>query len=530
MLRDRDSLPCMTEMARRNSWTPRGQYFLYYKYLCIILLCFGIALYAIKLFGAERKWAIGTAPEQTTRTAGAESSMKLLSEEEYKSLFQFDGIWLGPKNHCECAKTPRTTVYQMEDYIAKDQIASITERREKEFQQYQRRYPTMTKDVVIAAPSTPLSYPIYGVEVMPFHTIVIPGLGFHNKSAEKVQVILQASFGTLNTLADTSKDVVQGRGGKELTISTSNAKLLNYILEHVTYTSTIFLLHAVDMVSFKTGSHLVKFPVTIRQRPLPKFFDPGAGNNIRDLVTITTKTFLRYHKLRVLIQSIRQFYPDIRVIVADDSEHPEKIDDANVEHYIMPFGKGWFAGRNLAISQVTTKYYLWVDDDYLFTKNTKIEKLVDVLENTNLDVVGGRLEGNDFKFKIFYEEGDDGSCLHIRSGSYGPLEGFPNCVVTNAVVNFFLARTEESSRVGFDPKLQRVAHTEYFMDGLGNLLVGSCSDVGADHQRRSPATDPQLAAIEKTYGKFRTNTQEQIKFKLSLHYFKNRLKCYTRIG
>lgn len=49
--------------------------------------------------------------------------------------------------------------------------------------------------------------------------------------------------------------------------------------------------------------------------------------------------------------------------------------------------QGWFAGRNLAISQVTTKYVLWVDDDFLFDSKTKIEVLVDVLEKTELDVV-----------------------------------------------------------------------------------------------------------------------------------------------
>lgn len=52
------------------------------------------------------------------------------------------------------------------------------------------------------------------------------------------------------------------------------------------------------------------------------------------------------------------------------------------------FSQGWFAGRNLAISQVTTKYFLWVDDDFLFTNDTKIEKLVEVMEaNPELDVV-----------------------------------------------------------------------------------------------------------------------------------------------
>lgn len=51
------------------------------------------------------------------------------------------------------------------------------------------------------------------------------------------------------------------------------------------------------------------------------------------------------------------------------------------------------------MSQVTTKYVLWVDDDFVFTARTRLEKLVDVLERTPLDLVGeesrmwgGRLE------------------------------------------------------------------------------------------------------------------------------------------
>lgn len=49
--------------------------------------------------------------------------------------------------------------------------------------------------------------------------------------------------------------------------------------------------------------------------------------------------------------------------------------------------QGWFAGRNLAVSQVTTKYVLWVDDDFIFTARTRLERLVDVLERTPLDLV-----------------------------------------------------------------------------------------------------------------------------------------------
>ncbi|XP_074835130.1 beta-1,4 N-acetylgalactosaminyltransferase 2 isoform X2 [Carettochelys insculpta] len=435
---------------------------------------------------------------------------------------------LAPRNQCTCIKAGHVEVYQMEDYIDKKDIASLTERREKEFEHYWKRYPMMTQDLVIAKPNLPLSYPIQGVEVMPLHTILIPGLRLHGATEETYKVVLQASLGTLNTLADVSQEVVSGRGTKELTISTSDLELLNFILEHVTYTSVAYQLSAVDLLSFKSRRHVARFPVTIRQSSLPKLFDPGADRKISSLVTIATKTFLRYHKLRILIKSIRQFYPDIKIIVADDSEVPEKIDEENVEHYIMPFGKGWFAGRNLAVSQVTTKYYLWIDDDYLFTENTNIEKLVEVLEGTNLDMVGGSVNGNTYRFQLLYEQGEDSGCLHFKGGFFHKLEGFPNCVVTSVVVNFFLAHTDKSRHVGYDPLLQRVAHSEFFMDGLGILYVGSCSDVVIAHQDRTPSSEPNLTRLEKKYRQFRINTQAQVNFKLALHYFKNRLKCYSK--
>lgn len=74
--------------------------------------------------------------------------------------------------------------------------------------------------------------------------------------------------------------------------------------------------------------------------------------------------------------------------------------------------------------------------------------------------VGGSVAGSHFSFKLIWEEGDDeGDCLHWRGGGYHPIEGFPNCVLTGGVVNFFLAHTERVLGVGFDPKLYRVAHT-----------------------------------------------------------------------
>lgn len=54
-----------------------------------------------------------------------------------------------------------------------------------------------------------------------------------------------------------------------------------------------------------------------------------------------------------------------------------------------------------------------------------------------------------------YEEGD---CLQIRQGYHHIIEGFPDCVVTDGVINFFLARTDKVLQVGFDPRINRVGH------------------------------------------------------------------------
>jgi len=44
-------------------------------------------------------------------------------------------------------------------------------------------------------------------------------------------------------------------------------------------------------------------------------------------------------------------------------------------------------------------------------------------------------------------------------GRFHSLSGYPQCFLASGVVNFFLARTRAVQQVGFDPKLQRVAHS-----------------------------------------------------------------------
>uniref|UniRef100_A0A668RA65 Glycosyltransferase 2-like domain-containing protein n=1 Tax=Oreochromis aureus TaxID=47969 RepID=A0A668RA65_OREAU len=325
--------------------------------------------------------------------------------------------------------------------------------------------------LLFALPNSPLQYPIQGFIVRPLTATAIPGL--------------------------------------PTSIYASDIPLVLYLNKYFFCS-----------VTFQFENYEAVFPITIQQPQVPILYDMGTGRNISSQVTIITKTFLRHKQLRVLLDSIRKFYSDIKVIIADDSLQPENVTGENIQHYIMPPAQGWFAGRNLAVSQVTTKYFLWVDDDFLFSEKTKIEKLVEVMEAVpELDVVGGSVQGNRFYFSILYEEGDEneGGCLYRKSGGkFHRLPGYPQCHLASGVVNFFLARTDAMQRVRFDPKLQRVAHSEFFMDGLGSLMVASCGDVTIDHQHKNR---------NPTYNKFRYPKRSDAEFKLQLHFFKNHLKC-----
>uniref|UniRef100_A0A8C1RN26 Beta-1,4-N-acetyl-galactosaminyl transferase 2, tandem duplicate 1 n=1 Tax=Cyprinus carpio TaxID=7962 RepID=A0A8C1RN26_CYPCA len=337
----------------------------------------------------------------------------------------------------------------------------------------------------------------------------------HNRTTLNLRSVLDVNskYFILEDLLD--GDQVEGQGQSELTISSSSLTQLNDLLSRVTYTSTIYHIRTSDLVSFTFEDHKAMFPIMIRRPSVPVLYDPG--KDINSQVTIITKTFLRYKELNVLIQSIRKFYSKIKIIVADDSLNPEPVSGNNIEHYIMPPAQGWFAGRNLAVSQLTTKYFLWVDDDFEFLNETRIESFVEIMEGLpELDVLGGEVSGDQFYFVLEYDEGDesDGGCLRRIRGFHQPLPGYDGCFLVDGVVNYFLARTDAVRSVGFDPFLKRVAHTEFFIDGVGKLMVASCKGLSVGHQKHQ---------AQETYDSYRNPGKPEEEQKLAHHFFKNYL-------
>ncbi|XP_067235362.1 beta-1,4 N-acetylgalactosaminyltransferase 1 isoform X2 [Chanodichthys erythropterus] len=311
------------------------------------------------------------------------SSLHVLKDPE---ITDFPKTNIGPFHNenptpCTCQKTAPAN-----QFVPEDELDDLQKRRAEEFRQHQIRTGKENNVLILAPANTPLQYPIRGFRVTPMNKTLIPGLALQTQNRAVYKVSLRVQKGLLSVLDVQEGEQVDGQNEEHLSISSSNLQQLNELLSRVTYTSTVYHIKTQDLAYFSFENHEVIFPIEIRRLSVPVLFDPG--KDVNSQVTVLIKAFLRYKELRVLIDSIRRLYPKIKIIVADDSLNPEKVVGDNVEQYIMPPAQGWFAGRNLAVSQVTTKYFLWVDDDFVFLNETRIESFVNIMEAVpELDVV-----------------------------------------------------------------------------------------------------------------------------------------------
>jgi glycosyltransferase involved in cell wall biosynthesis len=208
-------------------------------------------------------------------------------------------------------------------------------------------------------------------------------------------------------------------------------------------------------------------------------------------ITVLIKTFQRPRTVNASIASIRRFYPSIPIIVADDSSPSVTIEDSSAAVHRLPFDSGVAMGRNFLIAQAQTEYFLMIDDDNVFSRDTRLERMIDELEAGDFDIMSCLiLEGSswlgdprarrhvvDFQMNL---ELSDGTLRFLEPDTAQAKDA----VRCDLVHQFFLARTAKVRATGgWDERLKTADHTDFFLRMKNHRLkVGFTPLAAAMHQ------------------------------------------------
>lgn len=208
------------------------------------------------------------------------------------------------------------------------------------------------------------------------------------------------------------------------------------------------------------------------------------GRELSSNVTAIVKAFERKDALRNLYTSIRLFYPDLRIIIIDDSRSSshDYSEDPLVRYVKTEFDIGLSEGRNRALSMVDTEYFLLLDDDFVFTQDTDLTAMLDILESTTFSIVsGGVVDFGKDKRTFFGTLLLKHKSLYLLEGvASGSRHGLP---VYDFVLNFFMARTDVIKLSPWDSMLKLGEHEDFFFNlkKKGVLITDISERVTIDH-------------------------------------------------
>lgn len=143
---------------------------------------------------------------------------------------------------------------------------------------------------------------------------------------------------------------------------------------------------------------------------------------------------------------------------------------------------------NILVQLVTTPYFLLLDDDFLFTKYTRIERLLGVLlSNPDVSVVGGGLSAGksraDYPGWISYgldAKLEQHTASAIFSNTTAPLDAY-GCRRVDATATFFMARTAVLADTGWNSLDSEALFLALKLDGK---KVAECPGTFIFHQEK----------------------------------------------
>ena len=184
-------------------------------------------------------------------------------------------------------------------------------------------------------------------------------------------------------------------------------------------------------------------------------------------VTFVIKAFDRPDVLARLLASIPAMYRDVPVIISDDgSKHFSGKLPRNCIHQKHEFDIGLSEGRNRGLSQVSTPFFLLLDDDFVWNKRTEFESMVNAVRQDEVDICTGnvgRFANSIGMFSTFEDAaGNHGALLQHKPKKCDTFSiGGSTYRRTHSGLNYFAARPEEVLAMGGWPSEVKITHEHF---------------------------------------------------------------------
>lgn len=208
-------------------------------------------------------------------------------------------------------------------------------------------------------------------------------------------------------------------------------------------------------------------------------------------------TFKRPKAVERLLYSIAEHYPQANVYVADQNERLDRefykklrndlydigmTKRVSVEH--LPYDCGLSYARNHLVKTTPNKYKLILDDDFVFTKETDIGKMVRILEaHPRAGIVGGMVKqnGHEIHFEFVPEIIKD-TIVHTSDGNNWKEFEKIRYKQTGCVLNFALMRRELFDITSWDNGQKVSEHVDFYLQMKKNSYkILYTPDVIVDH-------------------------------------------------
>ena len=202
------------------------------------------------------------------------------------------------------------------------------------------------------------------------------------------------------------------------------------------------------------------------------------NSKLKDTAILIT-TFMRDVALFRCVKSVKEYYPDITIFVADNGKPNAKKDRFCKEHkcslVTSPFDSGVGSARN-AVFSILPKQYKYVvicEDDALFTGETKLKNWIAILEaEKDIGIVGGGLKKQGAKTLIpqnyegwLYAKATTFCVERVDAFDWKVVAGI-RYALCDIVINIFMMKRELWNSQKWDPNIKTWPEHEDFFFSL----------------------------------------------------------------